>query len=298
MGVVLALAVGSCAYDPNYTGGAYGAGYGGDYGYGEGYGYGYSGFSTALFVSTGDPRWGYDPYCHSYYDYGRRCYYDPYLYGYYPRGYRPVFISGVPHPHGYNRSYCPPPNRVRNYALPNYHNREQAYKHSDYAWAHQVRQPRGDVRSQSQIQPPRPRTGTPDYSGTRNPAPAPGGYPRTRSGSTYNNGGGNPATRRQSGLPSSYNVPIQTTPPENSGRAMDSGRGRANSYQGAAQPRTSGPTPPPQAQRQGPPQAQRQGQLPQQQRADTPAPATRVRGLGEGKDGRDDDKSGGGRSRR
>jgi hypothetical protein len=294
MGAALALAMGSCAYDPNYAGGSYGAGYGGDYGYGDGYGYGYSGFSTALFISTGDPRWGYDPYCHSYYDYGRRCYYDPYLSGYYPRGYRPVFISGVPHPHGYNRSYCPPPSRVRNYALPNYHNREQAYQHSDYAWAHQVRQPRGEVRGQpqSQSQVPRPRTGGPNYSGDRKPAPVPGSYPRTRSGSTNNSGGGNPAIHRQSGLPSNYNVPIQTTPPGNSGQATHSGRGRSNSYQGTAQLGTSGPTPPPQAQRQAPP--------PQPQRAGTPAPATRIRGLGEGKDkdGRDDDKSGGGRSRR
>ena len=104
-----ALAVSSCAYDPYYAGGSYSSGYG------DGYGYGGSSFSTSIFVGTGNPRWGYDPYAGAYYDYNRRAYYDPYLYGYYPVGYRPRYVSGAPHPGGWSRghSYCPPPSRVR-----------------------------------------------------------------------------------------------------------------------------------------------------------------------------------------
>ena len=71
---IAALAVSSCAYDPYYSGGTSYSG-----GYGSGYGYGGSNFSTSFFVSTGSPRWGYDPYAGAYYDYTRRCYYDPYL---------------------------------------------------------------------------------------------------------------------------------------------------------------------------------------------------------------------------
>ena len=71
----------SCYYDPSYYSGSASVptSYGSGYGYG--YGYGGSNFSTSFFVSTGDPGWGYDPYCYSYYDYRRRCYYDPYLHG-------------------------------------------------------------------------------------------------------------------------------------------------------------------------------------------------------------------------
>ena len=89
----MALALSSCVTDPYYAppGGSYvGASYSSYDGYGSGYGYGNPDFSTSFFVSTGDSRWGYDPYCYSYYDYHRRCYYDPYLCGYYPVGYRPV----------------------------------------------------------------------------------------------------------------------------------------------------------------------------------------------------------------
>lgn len=131
-----ALAFTSCAYDPYYSsvGGSYTTGYG------EGYGYGGSHFSTSVFVATGDPQWGYDPYCYSYYDYHRRCYYDPYLNGYYPIGYRPPVIIGVPHPYGYRHGYCPPPRYVHHGTIPNYHNRENAYRNSNYGWARQVRQ--------------------------------------------------------------------------------------------------------------------------------------------------------------
>jgi hypothetical protein len=155
VGAAAALAFTSCVYDPYYASGGYGNGYGNGYGsgygggygggngygYGDGYGYGGSNFSTSLFVSTGDPRWGYDPYCYSYYDYHRRCYYDPYLYGYYPIGYRPPIIIGAPHPHGWRHGhgYCPPPRNVRNVTVVNYRNREHAYRNSNYGWAKQVR---------------------------------------------------------------------------------------------------------------------------------------------------------------
>jgi len=132
--VALLLAA-SCTYDPSYSAS-------GSYGFGHGYGYGGSSFSTSLFVGTGDPRWGYDPYTYSYYDYTRRSYYDPYLNGYYPIGYRPPVVYGVPHPYGWRpgRGYCPPPRRVTTITLRNYRSRESSYRRSDYGWASQVRE--------------------------------------------------------------------------------------------------------------------------------------------------------------
>ncbi len=129
-----ALAISSCAYDPYYAGGSYSTGYG------DGYGYGNSSFSTSVFVGTGSPRWGYDPYAGAYYDYTRRAYYDPYLYGYYPVGYRPRYVSGAPHPGGWSRgsSYCPPPSRVRSYNLTNYHNRTERYQGLGRDWSRNV----------------------------------------------------------------------------------------------------------------------------------------------------------------
>ena len=129
-----ALAISSCAYDPYYVGGSYSTGYG------DGYGYGNSSFSTSVFVGTGSPRWGYDPYAGAYYDYTRRAYYDPYLYGYYPVGYRPRYVSGAPHPGGWSRgsSYCPPPSRVRSYNLTNYHNRTERYQGLGRDWSRNV----------------------------------------------------------------------------------------------------------------------------------------------------------------
>jgi hypothetical protein len=141
-GAAIATLLGSCAYDPYYGSGGYGDSQSSiSYGTGQGYGYGSSGFSTSVFVSTGNSRWGYDPYCNSYYDYTRRSYYDPYLYGYYPVGYRPPIIVGVPHPHGWRpgRGYCPPPSRVTNVTLVNYRNRESAYRNTDHSWARNVR---------------------------------------------------------------------------------------------------------------------------------------------------------------
>lgn len=131
-GAAAAVLFTSCAYDPYYSSSSYG----------DGYYDGGSSFSTSVFVSTGNSRWGYDPYCHSYYDYNRRAYYDPYLYGYYPVGYRPPIIVGVPHPGGWRpgHGHCPPPRRVVDHRISDYRNRENLYRRSDYSWSKQVRQ--------------------------------------------------------------------------------------------------------------------------------------------------------------
>lgn len=201
MAAVFVLAMGSCAYDPNYlTGGTYSASYEGGASYGEGHGYGGSGFSTSLFISTGNPRWGYDPNCYCYYDYHRRCYYDPYLYGYYPVGYRPMLVVGTPHPYGYNRSYCPPPTRVVNVTLSNYHNRESAYRSSNYGWAHQVRQQAPISRNQPLIEQraaPYTHSTTANYASTHNPSQPPVGTFQPR----YTSAPANPSTRYSTGQP-------------------------------------------------------------------------------------------------
>jgi len=130
------LVVSSCAYDPYYSGGSYSSGGG----YGNGYGYGNSSFSTSFFVGTGSPRWGYDPYAGAYYDYNRRCYYDPYLSGYYPVGYRPRYVYGAPHPHGWSRGYgsIAPPSSVRVYNLTNYQDRTSRYRGLGRDWSRNV----------------------------------------------------------------------------------------------------------------------------------------------------------------
>lgn len=117
-------------------------------GYGDGYGYGSSAFTTSFFISTGNPTWGYDPYCHSYYNYQRQCYYDPYLHGYYPRGYRPVRVIGAPHPHGWRpgRNSIAPPTRITNVTINNYNNRGELYRERvDQPWARNVRVDRTPV---------------------------------------------------------------------------------------------------------------------------------------------------------
>lgn len=172
-GVAAALLVSSCAYDPYYSD-SYGGGY-------------YSGggsYSTSVFISTGDPRWGYDPYCHSYYDYNRRAYYDPFLYGYYPVGFRPPVVYGVPHPHGWRpgNRHCPPPSRIRNSTLSGYQNREALYRRSNFSWSNQVRQ----RDSGSRFQP-----GS-DYGRSRSPGADRG---RQDSGSRF--GGANRPVQRQ-----------------------------------------------------------------------------------------------------
>lgn len=129
-----ALAVTSCAYDPYYSGTSYSGGYG------SGYGYGGSNFSTSFFVNTGNPRWAYDPYAACYYDYTRRAYYDPHICGYYPVGYRPRYVVGAPHPHGWSRgsNYCPPPGRIRNYTIDSHADRAQSYRSLGRDWSRNV----------------------------------------------------------------------------------------------------------------------------------------------------------------
>lgn len=203
-GVAAAFAISSCAYDPYYSG------VGGSYstGYGEGYGYGGSNFSTSVFVGTGDPRWGYDPYCYSYYDYRSRRYYDPYLYGYYPIGYRPPIIIGAPHPYGWRpgHGYCPPPRHVRNVTVVNYRNRETAYRNSDYGWAKQVR--RADAsRDRIQAQQLDRKSYNKPYSGSRPPG---GNYNLQKQGSNPYSNQLKPSTREphKAGYPQAYNKPV------------------------------------------------------------------------------------------
>ncbi|MCF7674477.1 MAG: hypothetical protein K9N23_07755 [Akkermansiaceae bacterium] len=215
-----ALALSSC--DPYYTGGSY---YGGSYtsGYGSGYGYGNPGFSTSLFVSTGNARWGYDPSCYSYYDYTRRCYYDPYLYSYYPVGYRPQVVVGVPHPHGYRRNYCPPPARVTNARLVNYQHRDVAYRNSGQSWARNVRQ-------QNYSPPPR----------NHNPQQAqPRGSSRSQGGSA-GFWGNSPQSGSSSRSRGAANSGYRSTPPQ-SGSSSRSQGGTSGFWGGSSQPqRASG----------------------------------------------------------
>jgi len=167
-GLTAAVIVSSCAYDPYYSDG---------YGYSGGGSYGGS-YSTSVFISTGDPRWGYDPYCHSYYDYNRRAYYDPFLYGYYPVGFRPPVVYGVPHPHGWRpgSGYCPPPSRIRSSTLSGYQNRESLYRRSNFSWSNEVRQRDSGSRFQPGADYGRPRGGGPD----RSRAEGPGGFGSNR----------------------------------------------------------------------------------------------------------------------
>lgn len=198
-GITATLVFSSCTYDPYYTstGGSYSTGYG------YGHGYGGSSFSTSLFVSTGDPRWGYDPYSYSYYDYRSRRYYDPYLYSYYPIGYRPPIVYGVPHPHGWRpgSGYCPPPRTVRNVTMVNYRDRESAYRGSNHSWAKQVRQKsysdhradgqRGETRTGSR---PSTRSGSTGYeprtSSSRDAYTRPESNPRQTGSRSDNNRAG------------------------------------------------------------------------------------------------------------
>ncbi len=238
VGSLVSLALTSCYYDPNYGSTSVGASY--SSGYGQGYGYGGSNFSTSVFVSTGNPQWGYDPNCYSYYDYNRRAYYDPYLNGYYPVGYRPPIVYGVPHPYGWHRGggYIRPPVRVSNVTINNYQNRAERYKGTSYGWAKQVRQ---QPASQGRVVNSHP----PTRSGGQN-----NGYNRSNSSNSSNarsqatsNNRGKQATgnssrtstnakgRQQSGtLPSRYNTPVRAS--EAQGRQ---GSGTRNSSRQQAQ---------------------------------------------------------------
>lgn len=217
VGAAFALGFASCAYDPYYSSTSVGGSY--SSGYGQGYGYGGSSFSTSVFVGTGDPRWGYDPTCYSYYDYRRRAYYDPYLYGYYPVGYRPPVVYGVPHPYGWRpgSGYCRPPSRVSNVTVVNYRNRESAYRSSDYQWARQVRQQPSHGGSYQQQRPPQGGYNRQDY----NTRPSSGTRPYGTSSYSRDRDSGNhsyqppqrstqPRTRQEATprLPSAYNTPV------------------------------------------------------------------------------------------
>jgi hypothetical protein len=220
VGAVVALGFTSCAYDPYYASPAVGASY--STGYGPGYGYGGSGFSTSVFIGTGDPSWGYDPTCYSYYDYRSRRYYDPYSYGYYPVGYRPPVVYGVPHPYGWHPGggYIRPPVRVTNVTLRNYQDREYRYRNSSYGWAKQVKQqPAGSGRQQdyrqgqsangktTSSQSPYSRSGTDSRSS--------GSYSR-ESQTRYQGGQSTRESSRSdprkqgNGLPSRYNTPVNS----------------------------------------------------------------------------------------
>ncbi len=195
LGAIVALVFSSCAYDPYYS--APSTSVGGSY---SSYSGGYGGGSTSLFISTGDPRWGYDPYSHAYYDYHRRSYYDPYLYSYYPSGYRPSPVYGVPHPRGYGRGYCPPPARVRDSKFAGYRDRESAYRNSNYGWANQVRG--GGGQSQDRYRPTgRQRTSRGDLDIPQ--------VPSSRGFERGDNSGRRTIRSSNQGLPSSYNNPVR-----------------------------------------------------------------------------------------
>lgn len=104
------------------------------------FGYSRSKVNTSVFISTGDPRWGYDPYCYSYYDYNRRCYYDPYRNAYYPVGCRPTIRVGASHPHGWHpgRAICPPPRRVCDTYLSGYNDRHETNIHAGFSWSKHI----------------------------------------------------------------------------------------------------------------------------------------------------------------
>lgn len=161
---VTATALTSCYYDPYFT--SVGAPYGGSYSSSSSYYGGGSGYSSSVYISTGNPEWGYDPYTYSYYNYRRRCYYDPYLNGFYPVGYRPPVFAGCVHPHGWRpgSSYCPPPRRVSNITIVNYRNRESAYRRCGYIHhSHQHYQHRGSRYTRDYHQDYRSRSHTRDH---------------------------------------------------------------------------------------------------------------------------------------
>jgi len=192
---VAALSLTSCYYDPYHGGGSsVSASY--SSGYGDGYGYGGSSFSTSVFVGTGDPRWGYDPHCYSYYDYYSHRYYDPYLNGYYPIGYRPPIVYGVPHPYGWRPGvrYCPPPRGYRNVTVVNYRNRAVAYQGTSYGWARQVRQ---QPASQGRVTGSRPAQSYHDRQNANN-RPNTGSRPQTNHDARPNTGS-RPEANRGSG---------------------------------------------------------------------------------------------------
>ena len=183
--VISAVAVSSCAYQPHYSKPYYSSGYG--------YGYGSRNFTTVHFVRTSNPRWGYDPYTRCYYDYSRRCYYDPYLNGYYPVGYRPVYVQGAPHPHGWRtgHSYIAPPSRIYDHRLPNYQNRTEQYRSLNTDWSRNIKTTAA------------PRT----YESNHNTHDRHSSYDRnkdSRSGSIFGSGSNDHRSRTETRDPNTY----------------------------------------------------------------------------------------------
>ncbi|MCF7667533.1 MAG: hypothetical protein K9M60_01985 [Akkermansiaceae bacterium] len=171
--LLTATALTSCYYDPYFT--SVSATYGGSYSSSSRHYGGGSGYSSSVYISTGNPEWGYDPYTYSYYNYRRRCYYDPYLNGFYPVGYRPPVFAGCVHPHGWRpgASYCPPPRRVSNITIVNYRNRESSYRRSGYIHhGHQHHQDRGSRYTRDYDQQYRSRSHSRDYRQERRTGPS------------------------------------------------------------------------------------------------------------------------------
>jgi hypothetical protein len=215
-GTAAALALSSCA-DPYYT--SVGTTFSSGPGYGYDHGYGSSSFSTSIFVSTGDPRWGYDPYTYCYYDYYSRSYYDPYLYAYYPVGYRPPVVVGVPHPHGWRsgQSRIAPPGHVRDTRLTGYQNRTELYRSSGHSWARQVRP--------AAAPPQGPQTGGPG----RNTGPSRGNS-TDRYRETPSSWGRGPAAPEPRQPRTEQPVP-ELMPPADRGRGRGQGAGIPSDYQ-------------------------------------------------------------------
>jgi hypothetical protein len=246
VGAVVALGFSSCAYDPYYSSGggvSYSSGgYGG--GYGDGYGYGGSAFSTSLFVSTGDPRWGYDPYSYSYYDYNRHCYYDPYLNGYYPVGYRPRAVYGAPHPYGWRpgSGHIRPPGHITNVTVVNYRNREERYRNSSYGWAKQVRPGSGGGGRVEGQRPPQNNSGRGGYQNS--------GRTSYQNSDSRTNAGRLPYGQRENPKPgfqhgnsrqdSRYNNPVNSQP---SYSRQGQGSSRPQQYSRQGQSAQRGPQP-------------------------------------------------------
>jgi len=206
VGAVVAIGFTSCAYDPYYASPNVGVSY--NSGYGDGYGYGNSGFSTSVFIGTGDPSWGYDPTCYSYYDYRSRRYYDPYSYGYYPIGYRPPVVYGVPHPYDWHPGggYIRPPGHLTNVTLSNYQDRESRYRNSNYGWAKQVKQRPATSGRQQQDRQGQSVNGrrVSEESNSRSSS----GYSRE----SQMRESSRPDVRKQgNGLPSRYNSPVTSS---------------------------------------------------------------------------------------
>lgn len=256
--VVAATTFSSCTYDPYY--GSSSIGYSTS-SYGYGYGYGGSNFSTSYFVSTGDPRWGYDPYCYSYYDYHRRCYYDPYLNGYYPIGYRPQIVIGCPHPYGWNpgHGHCPPPRNIHSGMITQYQNRELAYRNSGHSWARNIQSSSNKINRQPTRDIPRPNHSnflnsngsnfnSQNQQGFRpnnsNFKPNHGGFSPNNTTQYPNNGNLNfngstipsQPSHKKAKLPNSYNTPISQPP---SGINNSSGNHRYNGPSGGFNPSPS-----------------------------------------------------------